>query len=174
MTDILWDMLPCEHGAVALVARKERVLRVCFERFPEEAATTVIRLHPGAKRTSHLFIQDGLQQLTEYFAGKRQLFTMQLENDALSTFACNVQRELIKVPYGTLVSYAELAARAGSPRAARAVGRVMSSNPFPLLVPCHRVVNADGRIGQYSAAQGPVTKAWLIDFERESVGWKSL
>lgn len=167
MTNVLWDMLLCEHGAVALAVRENRLIRVCFKISPEDVSATIQRLHPGAKRTNQPLLQDGLRQLTEYFIGQRQLFAMQFDNDGLSAFACDVHRELIKVPYGTLVSYGELAARVGSPGAARAVGRVMSSNPFPLLVPCHRVVHADGRVGQYSAAQGPVTKAWLIDFERK-------
>ncbi len=94
---------------------------------------------------------------------------MPLANDSLTPFARKVQRELLKVPYGSVISYGELAAKAGSPRAARAVGGVMSSNPFPLIVPCHRVVNADGRIGHYSAAHGSKTKAWLLELESRAV-----
>lgn len=99
--------------------------------------------------------------------GKRRVFNVTIDQSGLSTFSRKVHRVLQQVPYGSVVAYGELAAMAGSPGAARAVGRVMSSNPFPLLVPCHRVVNADGSIGQYSAAYGRRTKAWLIDFERE-------
>jgi len=65
-----------------------------------------------------------------------------------------------------VISYRDLARSAGSACAARAVGRVMSTNPFPLIVPCHRVVNADGRLGQYSGGAGKETKARLIAFER--------
>ena len=125
---------------------------------------------PEAQQSSHALIKEGLKQLTEYFQGKRRVFNLPLCNDSLTGFTCKVHQELLKVPYGSVVSYGELAARAGSPKAARAVGGVMSSNPLPLIVPCHRVVNADGRIGQYSAANGSKTKAWLIDFERESAG----
>lgn len=161
-----WDMLSFEHGTVALVARDDCLSRICFESSPDIVPALIKRFYPQAKRSSQPLIQEGLKQLTEYFLGERRIFTMQLGNDSLSAFACKVQQALLKVPYGSLVTYGELAAMAGSPGAARAVGRVMSSNPYPLIVPCHRVVNADGSIGQYSAAHGSRTKAWLIDFER--------
>lgn len=159
-------MISCEQGAVAVVVRGNSLVRVCYECSPEDVVTTIKSLHPLAERASEPLIKNWLAQLSEYFIGKRQIFSVQLENDALSEFACKVQQALVDVPYGQVVSYGELAARAGSPRAARAVGRVMSSNPFPLIVPCHRVVNADGSIGQYSAGHGTTTKAWLIEFEK--------
>ncbi len=166
MANEQWDMLSFKHGTIALVAREDRLSRICFECSPEEASASIKRFYPGAKQSSPLLIQEGLKQLTEYFLGKRRVFTVPLASDLFSGFSLKVQQALIKVPYGSVVTYGELAARAGSPKAARAVGRVMSSNPFPLIVPCHRVVNADGGIGQYSAAHGSRTKAWLIDFER--------
>lgn len=173
MPNELWDMLTCEHGSVALVAREDRLVRVCFEASAEDATAAVRRLYPEAGHASNSCITRGLDQLAEFFLGKRREFTVLLAVNDLSEFIRSVQRELLKVPYGDVVTYCELATRAGSPRAARAVGRVMSSNPFPLLVPCHRVVNADGTIGQYSGARGSVTKAWLIDFERGVVTSRS-
>lgn len=165
-----WDMLTLEQGTLAVVVRQERLCRVCFECSPESAQATIEKLHPAAERSARPFIKQALEQLAEYFLGRRRSFDVQLDRHALSEFACKVQQALVEVPYGAVVTYGELAARVGSPRAARAVGRVMSSNPFPLIVPCHRVVNADGSLGQYSAADGPATKAWLIDFERRLAG----
>lgn len=170
MANEQWDMLVFEQGAIAVVARDKRVCRVCYECTPEDAAAAVARHYPEARKTAQPYIQQALEQLAEYFRGKRREFDVPLENGALSDFARKVQQALSEVPYGAVVTYGELAARVGSPRAARAVGRVMSSNPFPLLVPCHRVVNADGSLGQYSAAHGTDSKAWLIDFEHELVG----
>jgi methylated-DNA-[protein]-cysteine S-methyltransferase len=168
MTQIFWDMILCQHGPVAVVAKGNSLIRVCFERSAEDITSIINRLQPGAEHMSTPMITDWLRQLIEYFDGQRRSFQMQLENDNLSTFAKNVHQELINVPYGQVVTYGELAVRAGSPRAARAVGRVMSSNPFPLIVPCHRVVNTGGRIGNYSAAHGSTTKAWLLDFEKNN------
>ena len=124
------------------------------------------RLYPDEIRASQPLIQEGLEQFAEYFFGKRRCFTLHLANEALSDFACKVHQALLKVPYGSVVSYGALAKSAGYPKAARAVGGVMSSNLFPLIVPCHRVVNADGRMGRYFAGQGTRTKTWLIEFER--------
>jgi methylated-DNA-[protein]-cysteine S-methyltransferase len=166
MTTVTWEMISCDQGTVALVAKKDLVVRVCFERSPESILTTLSTLYPAARRAALPMIVNGLEQLADYFRGVRQYFALPLDTGSLPDFSRKVLRELTTVPYGTLVSYGELATRVGSPGAARAVGRVMSSNPCPLLVPCHRVVCADGRIGQYSAAHGSVTKAWLIHFER--------
>ena len=167
MVNEQWDMVSFEHGTVAIVASEAHLCRICFACSPEQATAAVRRFHPGAKRCSQPLIEEGLKQLTEYFLGRRRAFNLQLGNESLSAFACKVQQALLKVPYGSTVTYGELATLAGSPRAARAVGRVMASNPFPLIVPCHRVVNADGSIGQYSGASGTRTKTWLLEFERE-------
>ena len=166
MANEQWDMLLFEQGAIAVVARDNRVCRVCFERTPQAAAAAVVRCYPEARQAAQPCIQQALDQLAEYFSGKRRTFDVPLDNGPLSEFARKVHQALCTVPCGAVVTYGELAARAGSPRAARAVGRVMSSNPFPLLVPCHRVVNGDGSLGRYSAAHGTDSKAWLIDFER--------
>ncbi len=168
MVNERWDMVSFECGSVAVVASGERLVRICFECSPDNVYSSINCFHPKAEQGCQPLIDEGLKQLTEYFLGKRRIFTLPLDNGALTPFACKVQQALLKVPYGSVISYGALAIVAGSPRAARAVGGVMSSNPFPLVVPCHRVVNADGRIGQYSAAHGTKTKAWLIDFERAS------
>ena len=168
MADEQWDMLSLECGTVAVVAREGRLIRVCFECSPEAVIVSIEKFHPEAEQCPQSLTNKALTQLTEYFNGKRHLFDVPLANDSLTPFACAIQQELIKVPYGSVVSYGELATTAGFPKAARAVGGVMSSNPFPLIVPCHRVVNADGRIGHYSAAHGSRTKSWLIEFEREN------
>lgn len=170
MADEEWDMLTLQQGVLAVVVRRGRLCRVCFATSPAEVAAALAKFHPAAQRSAHPLLERALGQLADYFRGQRSSFELPLDESGLSAFARAVHHELVKVPYGTVISYAELAARAGSPRAARAVGSVMANNPFPLLVPCHRVVNADGRIGRYSAADGSTTKRWLIDFERRLAG----
>lgn len=166
MAEEQWDMLTFDQGSVAVVANGDHLVQVCFERSVDGVFSSINRLYPGAKQSSEPLVAQGLKQLTEYFLGTRRLFTVPLGSDSLTPFACKVHQTLVKVPYGSVVSYGELAVMTGSPKAARAIGGVMKSNPFPLLVPCHRVVNADGCTGQYSAADGARTKSWLIDFER--------
>lgn len=81
-----------------------------------------------------------------------------------STFYLQVYDALLRIPPGRTITYRELAAAAGAPRAARAVGRAMAMNPLPVLIPCHRVIHSNGAIGMYSA--GVPIKRWLLDWER--------
>jgi len=86
-----------------------------------------------------------LQQLEEYFAGRRQQFDLPLAADG-TTFQRMVWRQLVSIPYGDTISYGELACRIGNPRAARAVGLANGANPIPIIVPCHRVIGANGAL----------------------------
>lgn len=166
MASEVWTMVSFECGVVAIVTGQDRLIRICFESSKDDAVAAVRRFCPGAVPTTQGYPHVVVSQLTEFFYGTRDEFDLALCNDSLTDFAVRVQKELLQVPAGSVISYSELAARAGSPGAARAVGGVMSANPFPLVVPCHRVVNADGRPGRYSAARGAITKTWLLDFER--------
>ena len=98
----------------------------------------------------------------EYFAGSNAPFP-RLDESCLTPFQTQVLRSLVReAGFGKTVSYAELAAEAGHPGASRAVGSVMAMNPWPLLVPCHRVVRSDCVIGNYSGEGGPTTKIRLL------------
>jgi methylated-DNA-[protein]-cysteine S-methyltransferase len=85
-------------------------------------------------------------------------------------FQQRVLEQCRRIPYGRTMSYGELAAKAGSPRAARAVGNCMASNKTPLLVPCHRVVHSGGGIGSFSAPGGTSMKRRLLAMESDRVG----
>lgn len=78
-----------------------------------------------------------------------------------------VLRTLMETSYGDTLSYAELAKLCNSPKACRAVGQAMRSNPVPLIVPCHRVVGSNGKLGHYMSGKGDNIKAWLIDHEKQ-------
>ena len=161
-----WDMLSFEFGTVALVASRGLLSRICFTSSPDEAFSAVCMHCPDAKRGSQPLFDEVFNQLKEYFRGDRKTFDVRLDDAGLSEFARKVHNALRDVPYGSVISYRDLARSAGSAGAARAVGRVMSTNPYPLIVPCHRVVNADGRLGQYSGGAGKETKARLIALEQ--------
>ena len=88
--------------------------------------------------------------------------------DLTTPFALAVLEACRRIPYGETRAYGELAAQVGAPRAARAVGNVMRCNRLPLVVPCHRVVHGDGRIGQFSAPQGASMKRRLLAMEAAS------
>jgi methylated-DNA-[protein]-cysteine S-methyltransferase len=105
-------------------------------------------------------------ELDEYFAGRRARFTMPVDLSAVDAGFPRAVYEVLQrdVPFGETVSYGELAEMAGHPGAARAVGNAMSRNPVPIVVPCHRVVAAGGRIGGYGPS-GVGTKRMLLALE---------
>jgi methylated-DNA-[protein]-cysteine S-methyltransferase len=103
------------------------------------------------------------EQLAEYFAGDRQTFTVPIKL-AGAPFQLHVWRELMRIPFGTTISYAQVAQRLGKPTAARAVGHANGRNPISIIVPCHRVIGADGKLTGY--AGGVDKKQWLLAWER--------
>lgn len=89
-------------------------------------------------------------QLNDYFDGKRDHFEIPLDVRDGTAFQRSVWREMAKIPSGKTRSYKELAARIGNPDAVRAVGGACGANPIPILIPCHRVVTSDGKLGGFS------------------------
>ena len=108
-------------------------------------------------------LDHAMQQLREYFAGSRQEFDLPLDPHG-TPFQQDVWAELQRIPYGTTITYAELADRVGRPRAHRAVGSANGANPIAIVVPCHRVVATGGGLGGY--AYGTDTKRRLLDLEQ--------
>ena len=106
------------------------------------------------------------QQLDEYFEGTRKTFELPIKKEG-SEFTKAVLSQLAKIPYGQTVSYGQLAALCGYTRAARAVGTAMRKNPVAIILPCHRVVQAGGKLGSYSAG-GTANKDWLLTFEKQN------
>ena len=109
-------------------------------------------------------LAEPIRQLHAYFAGKRRTFDMALDLAGLPPFDAAVYRAAMQIPYGETASYGELAGMAGSPRAARAVGSAMARCPLFPVVPCHRVIHADGS----NRGWGPDLwiKRWLLNLER--------
>lgn len=105
------------------------------------------------------------RQLDEYFDGERKVFDLPLAPDG-SAFQKKVWSALQSIPYGSAVNYGALAMQIGS--APRAVGGACARNPLPVIVPCHRVLTANGSLGGYSGMDGPDTKRFLLTLE----GWK--
>lgn len=107
--------------------------------------------------------KDVLAQLEAYFKGQRKTFTLDL--DARGTeFQKKVWQELVQIPYGQTISYGELAARIGNPKACRAVGMANAKNPIAIIVPCHRVIGKDGSLTGFGG--GLDIKARLLELER--------
>jgi methylated-DNA-[protein]-cysteine S-methyltransferase len=102
------------------------------------------------------------RQLSEYFAGKRRTFEIDLAPRG-TAFQQAVWKELLNVPYGDTITYAELARRIGRPSSVRAVGAANGANPIPVIIPCHRVIGSNGTLTGYGG--GIERKQWLLALE---------
>jgi len=117
---------------------------------------------PAARRPPPGPVLDAVRQLAEYFAGKRRDFDLPLSVSG-TEFQEQVWLTLAEIPYGETISYAELARWVGRPQAFRAVGQANGANPIPIILPCHRVIAADGTIGGYGG--GLPAKRQLLALE---------
>ena len=106
------------------------------------------------------------RELDEYFEGRRHEFSMPVDWQLSHGFHLKAREACYAIPFGKVLTYAELAAAAGSPRAVRAAGQAMARNPVPIVVPCHRVLRTGGGLGGYGG--GLHVKQWLLDLEQSS------
>ena len=120
-----------------------------------------VSLGPGEEQIAPI-----MQQIEAYLAGRRKIFEIPIDWEVMSHFQQKVLRVVNAIPFGETHSYGQIAAQIGKPRAARAVGRANATNPMPLVIPCHRVIGADGSLRGYGGGEEVKTKAWLLDLER--------
>ncbi|AXR74415.1 methylated-DNA--[protein]-cysteine S-methyltransferase [Auritidibacter sp. NML130574] len=147
-----------------LVANAQTVLAVEFVDDSEAVLQFLQERFPGAtERKSSRVLNRAETQLAEYFQGEREAFTIPIELPVAENFLARVQRALLDIPYGTTLTYAQVADQLDAEGAARAVGAGCSSNPLPILVPCHRVVPASGGFGGYRG--GEDWKRYLLELE---------
>lgn len=121
----------------------------------------------GPDGPSSPLLLNAARQLAEYFAGERRLFDIPLDVTA-EGFRATAQVCLTDIPFGHTVTYSELAANCGNPKAVRAVGSACATNPLPIIRPCHRVLRTDGSLGGYRG--GLAAKQWLLDHEQRVLG----
>lgn len=121
----------------------------------------------GSLQESSPVLDRAREQLQDYFDGKRTGFDLPLAPDG-TAFQQKVWAALTRIPAGETRSYAEIGREVGC-KAARAIGQANGRNPIPILIPCHRVVGADGSLGGYSGGEGPATKRYLLDLERRAL-----
>jgi methylated-DNA-[protein]-cysteine S-methyltransferase len=147
-------------GPLLVVADEAGLRRIEFTRAP--GAITPPRAWRRARRPRGA-LRAALSQLEEYFAGRRRAFELPLAPEG-TPFQRAVWRAVARIPYGTTITYAELARRAGRPAAPRAAGAANGRNPLPIVVPCHRVVGSDGALRGFGG--GLPAKAKLLALER--------
>ena len=110
-------------------------------------------------------ITDAISQISEYLSGKRRNFSIPLRLEGTG-FRMKVWNEMRRIPYGETMTYKELARRIGSPGACRAVANACGANPFPILIPCHRVIASGGKTGGYTG--GLDIKLALLEIEKQN------
>lgn len=138
-------------GALTVLANDVGICRVWFGDLDEDAVGTSV---------ADAYLAAALAQLNEYFDGERTSFDVPIDRSARSGFRGDVLDALEGVPFGSTVTYGQLAVRAGRPKAARAVGSAMAANPVAIIVPCHRVLPSSGGVGQFGG--GVNAKEWLL------------
>jgi len=114
------------------------------------------------QNSSSEIIEKCIRQLDEYFQGKRKSFELKLNPEG-TEFQRKVWKELLKIPYGTTLSYGEISRRIKNPKAVRSVGQAIGRNPISIVIPCHRVIGSDGSLTGY--ASGLWRKEWLLKHE---------
>lgn len=128
-----------------------------------------VRIEPGRAAEiagTTAAVREAAAQLRAWFADSRRGFDLPLE-PAATERGRELRAGLEAIPYGETMSYGALARTLGS--GARAIGQLCARNPFPIIVPCHRVTAAGGALGAYSGGEGPKTKQWLLDHERRQL-----
>jgi methylated-DNA-[protein]-cysteine S-methyltransferase len=149
LLDVAYDLVDTPLGRLLVAATDAGVCRISYDPEPEREIETLAKLLGTRVLRTAKPIDPARRQLDEYFEHRRQRFDVDLDLRLSADFSRRVLEELARVPYGETTTYGDLAARAARPRAARAVGTVMNRNPIPIILPCHRVVGANGSLVGY-------------------------
>ena len=165
--DLAYERHDTPFGTMVIVAGEGGILRIALAAEPETEVLTDLarRGSPRIGRTGRDALTDARRQLDDYFGGELRTFDLPLDWRLTRGFRREVLHETAAIPYGATASYAQMARQAGSPRAVRAAGSALATNPLPIVVPCHRVLRSDGAVGSYLG--GSPMKESLLKMERE-------
>lgn len=150
LLDVAYDLADSPLGPLLVAASGRGLCRIAYDPEPEREAELLARALGVRVLRSARPVEAARRQLAEYFEGRRRTFDLATDLRLVGDFGRAVLAGLARVPYGEVTTYGALAARAGRPRAARAVGAVMNRNPIPIVLPCHRVVGAGGKLVGYA------------------------
>jgi methylated-DNA-[protein]-cysteine S-methyltransferase len=164
LADVVYGEVDSPFGVLLAATTKRGLVRLAFPEEPEDDFLEEL----AGKLSPRIIAGDSAldrvkRELDEYFAGGRRRFELSLDWVLITPFAKRVLRKTAAIPYGGHLSYAEVAAEAGSPRGARAAGNALGSNPIPIVIPCHRVLHSSGGLGGYGG--GLDRKRYLLELE---------
>jgi methylated-DNA-[protein]-cysteine S-methyltransferase len=149
LLDVAYDLVDTPVGRLFVATTERGLCRIAYDAEPDQELDRLARTFGLRVLRSAKPIDTARRELDEYFDGKRQGFDLPVDVALLADFNRRVLGELALVPYGEVVTYGELAARVSRPGAGRAVGNVMTRNPLPIVLPCHRVIGANGKLVGY-------------------------
>jgi methylated-DNA-[protein]-cysteine S-methyltransferase len=164
LLDVAYASLDSPLGSLLVAVTPRGLVRIAYpgegeDRVLDQLAEQVSpRLLRAPERTDEV-----RRELDDYFEGRRHDFDLPLDWSLVHGFATRILRATAQVPFGSVATYGQVAAEAGSPRAARAAGNALHVNPIPIVVPCHRIVPASGGLGGYGGGQQ--RKRYLLDLE---------
>jgi methylated-DNA-[protein]-cysteine S-methyltransferase len=164
LLDVAYSTIDSPLGTLLLAATPKGLVRVAYEVEGHDRVLDTLshRLSPRVLRAPRR-LDAAARELDEYFSGQRRVFDLPLDLSLSNGFRRLVQRHLPEIGYGQTRTYGQVAELVGSPRAVRAVGTACATNPLPVVVPCHRVLRADGTPGGYVG--GPDAKKALLRLE---------
>jgi methylated-DNA-[protein]-cysteine S-methyltransferase len=165
LLDVAYATIDSPVGKVVVAATKRGIVRVAFpgEKLDDVLGELAEDISPRVISYPRR-LDEARRELDQYFDGRRQRFELPLDwRLSHPGFYRRVLRATAKVPFGQVITYSQAAERAGSPRAFRAAGSALGSNPIPIVVPCHRVIRSGGDIGNYGG--GPELKRFLLELE---------
>ncbi|MFD2418545.1 methylated-DNA--[protein]-cysteine S-methyltransferase [Amycolatopsis pigmentata] len=164
LLDIVYRTVDTPVGTLLVAATERGLVRIAYDREDHDAVLTMLaRTISPRILLAPARLDTATRQLSEYFAGRRKGFDLELDFRLAKGFRRTVLAHLPSIAYGNTESYAQVAAAAGSPNAVRAVGTACAKNPLPVVVPCHRVVRSDGSFGGYVG--GEQAKRILLTLE---------
>ncbi len=170
LLDVAYARLDSPVGGLLLAATPSGLARIAYldDERDEDAVVGALaaRISPRVLAAPRK-LDRPRRELDEYFTGRRQRFETALDWELMTDFGRRILAATAAIPYGSVSTYRDVAARAGSPRGARAAGNALGSNPLPIVLPCHRVLPADGGLGGYTG--GPDRKRALLAIEAGQV-----
>lgn len=137
---------------------------LCIEEENEHITRVYLSMNHSEQESTSPVLQEAKRQLKEYFEKKRTTFELPLDPKG-TPFQKQVWNALCTIPYGTTCCYKDIATKINNPRACQSVGQANSKNPIMIIIPCHRVISADGTLGGYNA--GLEVKQYLLNIERK-------
>jgi methylated-DNA-[protein]-cysteine S-methyltransferase len=150
-------------GDLWLACSDRGLVAVEWDRSHEKLLTYLTRRLKSPVEENPRRLERTITQLREYLVGERKQFNIQIDWSLLRPFQREALLATFAIPYGQTTTYGDLAQQIGRPRSARAVGRAEATNPMPIVIPCHRVLGADGKLRGYGG--GLEVKKWLLQLE---------